>query len=144
MQLGAASWLLRAVWAGGIVGTDGNEVTEQEWSQYILSGIDAFGNPVELTPIGINDLNDSNNHIVYFDQAITSAPCSCPVDSSSTKTAMPTRPLRSRSSQHPAPPLCSTSRASRPPAAGTDRRGRGTTNASEPSRLGRLASFQSG
>jgi hypothetical protein len=64
--------VLRAVWAGGIVATDGNEVTEQDWSQYILRGTDAFGNSVELTPIGISDLNDNdNNHLLYFDQAIT-------------------------------------------------------------------------
>ncbi|MGB1123674.1 MAG: PEP-CTERM sorting domain-containing protein [Phycisphaeraceae bacterium] len=64
--------VLRAVWAGGIEATDGNEVTEQEWSQYVLSGTDAFGNPIDLTPIAVGDLNDNdNNHLLYFDQAIT-------------------------------------------------------------------------
>lgn len=67
----ASALVLRAVWAGGIEATDGNEVTEQEWSRYVLSGTDAFGNPVELTPIAIGDLNDNdNNHLLYFDQAI--------------------------------------------------------------------------
>lgn len=64
--------VLRAVWTGGIVATDGNEVTEQDWSQYVLSGTDAFGNSVELNPIGISDLDDNdNNHLLYFDRAIT-------------------------------------------------------------------------
>lgn len=64
--------VLRAVWTGGIVGADGNEVTEPDWSQYVLSGTDAIGNSVELTPIGIGDLNDNdNNHLLYFDQAIS-------------------------------------------------------------------------
>jgi formylglycine-generating enzyme required for sulfatase activity len=71
-EVDGSALVLRAVWAGGIVATDGNEVTEHEWSQYVLSGADAFGNPVELTPIGIRDLNDNdNNHLLYFDQAIT-------------------------------------------------------------------------
>ncbi len=64
--------VLRAVWAGGIVGVDGSEVTEQIWSQYVLSGVDIDGKPIDLTPIAIADLNDSdNNHLLYFDQSIT-------------------------------------------------------------------------
>ncbi|MEO1584314.1 MAG: GC-type dockerin domain-anchored protein [Planctomycetota bacterium] len=64
--------VVRAVWTGGIVAADGNEVTEQVWSQYVLSGTDASGNSVELAPIDISDLDDNdNNHLLYFDQAIT-------------------------------------------------------------------------
>jgi len=64
--------VLRAVWAGGVEATDGSEVTEEEWMQYVLSGTDDFGNPVDLSPVGIGDLNDNdNNHLLYFDQAIT-------------------------------------------------------------------------
>jgi hypothetical protein len=71
--------VLRAVWAGGIRAMDGNEVTDQEWSQYVLSGTDAFGNTVNLTPFAIGDLNDfDNNHLLYFDQAITPAMLSLP------------------------------------------------------------------
>ncbi len=71
--------VLRAVWAGGVVATDGNEVTEQEWSQYVLSGTDAFGTSVDLTPFAIGDLDDfDNNHLLYFDQAITPTMLSLP------------------------------------------------------------------
>lgn len=62
---------LRAIWAGGIVATDGNEVTQAEWSEYVLSGLDDQGNTVELSPFAIGDLNDAdNNHLLYFDQSI--------------------------------------------------------------------------
>lgn len=71
--------VLRAVWAGGIRAADGNEVTEQEWSQYVLTGTDAFGNTIYLTPVAIGDLDDNdNNHLLYFDQAITPARLSLP------------------------------------------------------------------
>ena len=63
--------VLRAIWAGGIVATDGNEVTQDEWSEYVLSGFDDQGNTVELSPFAIGDLNDNdNNHLLYFDQSI--------------------------------------------------------------------------
>ena len=63
--------VLRAIWAGGIVATDGNEVTQDEWSEYVLSGFDDQGNTVELSPYAIGDLNDNdNNHLLYFDQSI--------------------------------------------------------------------------
>ena len=63
--------VLRAIWAGGIVATDRNEVTQDEWSEYVLSGFDDQGNTVELSPFAIGDLNDAdNNHLLYFDQSI--------------------------------------------------------------------------
>jgi hypothetical protein len=71
--------VLRAVWAGGIRAADGNEVTEPDWSQYVLSGTDAFGNLIDLTPMAIGDLDDfDNNHLLYFDQAITPEMLSLP------------------------------------------------------------------
>ena len=48
-----------------------NEVTQDEWSEYVLSGFDDQGNTVELSPFAIGDLNDNdNNHLLYFDQSI--------------------------------------------------------------------------
>lgn len=74
-----SAMVLRAVWAGGIRAADGNEVTEREWSQYVLTGTDAFGNIINLNPVAIGDLNDNdNNHLLYFDQAVTPARLSLP------------------------------------------------------------------
>jgi hypothetical protein len=63
---------LRAVWAGGIVALDDNEVTEAEWEQYALDIVTEGEERQTVSPFAIGDLDDGdNNHLLFFDVAGT-------------------------------------------------------------------------
>lgn len=70
---------VRAVWAGGIVAGDDNEVTEAEWSQYELAVLNEEGEEITAAPFAIGDLDDGdNNHLLFFNVSGTPLTLSLP------------------------------------------------------------------
>ena len=61
---------LRAVWAGGVVALDDNELTEAAWGQYALDIITEADVRQTISPFALGDLDDGdNNHLLFFDVA---------------------------------------------------------------------------
>lgn len=61
--------VIRTVWGGGIRTPDGNELTQAEWSNYVVTLESPDGTVTEVTPFALGDLNDrDNNHELCLDR----------------------------------------------------------------------------